>query len=143
MLTPEAINHRRNKEGKYDDWMYDEIRYSLEDRENNRCNGLIAVYTEEAEQYIIKHSKHICSVCNEEKEVTTVLAFDNLAKENIMNVYPPYKTNKCNNVFDRDEDSYCSLISWKDFKQDYRYYIKKAVKKREQTYKFNMKKHLQ
>ena len=31
LLTPEAINHKK-KYGKYDDWMYDEIRYSLEDR---------------------------------------------------------------------------------------------------------------
>ena len=39
IITPQAINHKKDMWGRYDDWMYDEIRYSLEDRENNRCNG--------------------------------------------------------------------------------------------------------
>lgn len=37
IITPQAINHKKDMWGRYDDWMYDEIRYSLEDRENNRC----------------------------------------------------------------------------------------------------------
>lgn len=34
IITPQAINHKKDMWGRYDDWMYDEIRYSLEDREN-------------------------------------------------------------------------------------------------------------
>ena len=36
LLTPSAVNHKRNWRGDYDDWMYDEIRFSLENREGNR-----------------------------------------------------------------------------------------------------------
>ncbi len=39
--------------GDYDDWMYDEIRYSLESREGNRTNGLVAVYTPEVADLLI------------------------------------------------------------------------------------------
>lgn len=42
LLTPSAVNHKKNwRGGDYDDWMYDEIRYSLESREGNRTNGLL------------------------------------------------------------------------------------------------------
>ena len=44
IITPQAINHKKDMWGRYDDWMYDEIRYSLEDRENNRCNGIIVLF---------------------------------------------------------------------------------------------------
>ena len=53
LLTPSAVNHKKNWMGNYDDWMYDEIRYSLESREGNRTNGLIAVYTPEATDLLI------------------------------------------------------------------------------------------
>lgn len=44
LLTPNAINHQKDWYNKYDDWMYDEIRYSLENRFGNKPKGLIAVY---------------------------------------------------------------------------------------------------
>ena len=55
LITPQAVNHKKDSYGYYDDWMYDEIRYSLEDRENNRCNGLVAVYTKEAMPLLEKY----------------------------------------------------------------------------------------
>ena len=39
LLTPNAVNHKKDCWGRYDDWMYDEIRYSLESRENNRTTA--------------------------------------------------------------------------------------------------------
>lgn len=69
LITPEAVNHRKNLCG-YDDWIYDELRYSLEDRGNNRTNGLIAVYTPEAEALICQKNS---------SETTTIFDFDNLA----------------------------------------------------------------
>lgn len=48
------MNHKKDFWGRYDDWMYDEIRYSLEDRENNRTNGLIAVYTPEVADMLVQ-----------------------------------------------------------------------------------------
>lgn len=59
IITPQAINHKKDMWGRYDDWMYDEIRYSLEDRENNRCNGIVAVYTPEAKEMLMKETLHI------------------------------------------------------------------------------------
>ncbi len=56
LLTPNAINHKKDYFGRYSDWMYDEIRYSLENREWNRTNGLIAIYTSEAEKFLIEHT---------------------------------------------------------------------------------------
>ena len=58
IITPQAINHKKDMWGRYDDWMYDEIRYSLEDRENNRCNGIVAVYTPEAKEMLMKETLH-------------------------------------------------------------------------------------
>src|SRR5699024_12450415 len=48
ILTPKAINYRKNIFGDYDDWLYDELRYSLEDRAKNRTNGAIALHTDES-----------------------------------------------------------------------------------------------
>ena len=86
LLTPDAINHRKDRFGFYDDWMYDEIRYSLEDRENNRCNGLVAVYVPEAEQMLVQESIHTCNVCKNYKKIITICDVDNLLRKNMMNI---------------------------------------------------------
>ena len=119
IITPQAVSHRKNWLGYYDDWMYDEIRYSLEDRENNRCNGLVAVYTPEAQSILMKESIHICEVCNKETTISTIFDVDNLFRKNMMNVKNVYKSNPCNGVYDSDKDSYCSLIAWDEFKRNY------------------------
>lgn len=142
IITPEAINHQKNWMGQYDDWMYDEIRYSLEDRENNRCNGLIAVYTEEAKPLIMTETKHRCEVCNREQSVSYILDFENLLRKNVMNVKKSYKTNPCEDLYDLELDSYCSLISWEEFVKNYEKYIDLAANKRENTYKYDLKKRL-
>ena len=143
IITPEAITHHRRWNGNgFDDWMYDEIRYSLEDRENNRCNGLVAVYSKEAEPYIFSRSTHKCEVCQKESTVLSMKSFDNLCIANMMNVYSNYKTNKCSGIYDGDEDSYCSFVAWDDFISDYKKYIDKAAEKRESTFKYDIKKRL-
>ena len=95
ILTPKAINHKKNWRGEYDDWMYDEIRYSLENREGNRTNGLIAVYTPEAAEMIVK---------KQPSGTTTVFNVDNLFRKNMMNIKSQYKRNSTEGVFDRDYD---------------------------------------
>lgn len=142
IITPEAVNHRKKYANIYDDWMYDEIRYSLEDRENNRCNGIIAVYTEDARASLITESTHICNVCNKESTIYSIKNVDNLFRKNMMNVKLRYKTNPCYNVFDSDKDSFCSLVSWEDFKKNYSYYIEIAEEKREESYKYELVKRL-
>lgn len=108
---------------------YCEIRISASDREGNRTNGLIVVYTEETKKLIVAENKHECSVCNKETIVNTILNFDNLCRKNMMNVKDTYKKNKCANVYDSDDDSYCTLVSLEKFKTNYEYYIKKPSKK--------------
>ena len=133
ILTPEAVNHQKDYWGRYNDWVYDEIRYSLEERENNRTNGLIAVYTPEAAPFICK---------KEPSGTTTIFRFDNLARENMMNVKPEYKKNTENGIYNRDYDSYCSLIPYDDFKQNFAEYIKIASWKRDNKNRYDIVKRL-
>lgn len=140
LLTPEAINHQKDWRGKYDDWMHDEIRYSLEDRENNRCNGLIAVYVPEAESDVF--TKTTCTKCSSKCTLSTVFHFDNLVRKNMMNVKDEYKMNPCEGVYNLIHDSYCALVSWEDFKKDFEYYITNADNKRSETHKYELKKNM-
>ncbi len=132
LLTPNAINHKKiyfYGSYKYDDWMYDEIRYSLEDRDGNRCNGLIAVYTHEVENMILKKNG----------DLTYISSFNNLVRENMFNVKKLYKQNKKEGIYDRDYDHYCSLISWDEFINNYDKYINIAEKKRENKDHYDIK----
>ena len=133
LLTPQALNHRKNWYGQYNDWMYDEIRFSLEDRGNNRTNGLIAVYTPETANQLVT----LLSDGN-----VFVKDVDNLFRRNMMNIKTPYKTNPTNNVYDRDWDSYCSLLSWQEFTSDIGKYIEIATQKRGVQYKYDIVKRL-
>lgn len=142
IITPEAISHKKDCWGRYDDWMYDEIRYSLEDREDNRCNGIVAVYVPEAKAMLIQENIHKCQTCNTEKTINTILNVDNLFRKNMMNVKKSHKTNPCDGVYDSVKDSYCSLVSWDDFKTNYIKYIENAEDKRDHTDKYNLVKRM-
>ena len=133
LLTPLAVNHRKNRMGDYDDWMYDEIRYSLESREGNRTNGLVAVYTPEAADLLVNIQS---------SGTISVYTVDNLFRKNMMNVKPQYKKNPNPNMFDRDYDSYCSLIEWDEFIKNIGKYIKIASQKRDAIYKYDITKRL-
>lgn len=123
ILTPEAVNYQKNIwSNSYDDWIYDEVRYSLDDRVGNRTNGLVAVYTDEAKPLIM-------DVASNGRK--TIHHFNNLVYENMMNVKPEFKVNKEEGIFDSRWDSYCSLVSWSEFIGNYRKYIDEAAKKRD------------
>ena len=98
LLTPNAVEYSRKWLGQYDDWLYDELRYSLEDREGNRTNGVVAIYTEDAKDLLIEESIHRCSNCNQDKSVSLMKNVDNLARKNMMNIKPAYKRNPCYNL---------------------------------------------
>ena len=137
LLTPEAVNHEKTFKGfgyEYDDWMYDEIKYSLDDRENNRCNGLIAVYTPEAKKMVIESTSN--------NEGTVVREFDNLIRKNMFNIKKRYKHNPKENSYNRDFDHYCSLISWETFINNYEHFIEVAAEKREKTEQYDIVKRL-
>lgn len=138
ILTPEAINYRKGLFGNYDDWLYDELRYSLEDRNANRTNGAIALYTDESKDELFRYSKHICEVCNEETNVKSMNSFNNLVRKNMMNVKNQYKKNKCNDIYDANEDSYISLVHFDDFKKQYNHYIDIAKSKRDRMDQFEL-----
>lgn len=133
ILTPLAVNHQKSWNGYYNDWIYDEIRYSLEDRENNGTNGLIAVYTPEAKEMLISDGTDGSIYVNQ---------FDNLCRRNMMNVKPEYKINPNPDFYNSDYDSYCSLISWNEFIGNIGQYINIARKKRDEQYKYNIVKRM-
>ena len=138
LLTPEAVSYRKNWIGNYDDWLYDELRYSLEDRKNNRTNGVVAVYTDDAKDMILESSSHYCSHCQETKSCRTLKFFDNLARKNMLNIKQSYKKNLCNDLYDDSHDSYISLVSLEEFKQDHTKYIDNAKYKRDRLHEFNI-----
>ena len=133
LLTPSAIAHKKNWRGEYDDWMYDEIRYSLEDREHNRTNGLIAVYTPEVVDMLVK---------TQPAGTIYVNNVDSLFRKNMMNVKKQYKKNPNPGLYDRDYDSYCSLLEWSDFINDIGKFIGIASTKRNALYKYNIVKRM-
>ena len=152
LLTPQAVDYHKKTwinpqtyryETVFDDWIYDEIRYSLEEREGNATNGLVAVYVPETKPYLMTETTHYCEVCRQSSMINNITSRNNLVYKNMMNVKPAYKKHKCINVFDGDYDSYCSLIAYDEFKRNFAYYIDKAYQKRNELYKYNLVKRLQ
>lgn len=60
----------------------------------------------------------------------------------MMNVKEQYKKNPSPGLFDRDFDSYCSLLEWSDFIHNIGMYIDIASAKRDMLYKYNIVKRL-
>lgn len=133
LLTPQAVHHKRDYFGRYDDWMYDEIRYSLENRYSNRTNGLIAVYTPEAAKMLVSAGAN---------GTVSVNNVDNLFRRNMMNIKPVYKKNQNPGIYDRDYDSYCSLVSWSEFTNNVSHFITIADWKRNNTYRYDLVKRI-
>ena len=142
LLTPDAVSYRKDWIGNYDDWLYDELRYSLEDRKNNRTNGVVAVYTDDAKDRILESSSHYCSYCQQTKSCRTLKYFDNLARKNMLNIKPKFKKNPCNDLYSDEYDSYISLVSLEVFKKDYKKYIDNAKEKRDRLEEFEIKKRM-
>nr|BAM94938.1 TIR-like protein [Streptococcus suis] len=142
LLTPKAVDYSKNLWGEYDDWLYDELRYSLEDRMNNRTNGVVAVYTNDAKDKLISESTHSCSQCQETQSCRSLKNFDNLVRKNMVNIKNSYKKNPCDNLYDAEHDSYISLVSLEEFKQDYTKYIDNAKEKRDRLHEFEISKRM-
>ena len=141
ILTPKAINYNYAN-GKYDDWLYDELRYGLEDRDGNRTKGVIAIYTQDAKPMIIEDTYHKCDKCNELKKSIKVKEIDNLVYKNQFNILSKYKKNKCDDLYDTLFDCYIPLISYEDFKDNFDYYIDVAVKNKNRSNEFDVKKRM-
>lgn len=142
VLTPNAINYNIkqvfdfetcSRKNVYDDWLYDELRYSLEDRAGNRSNGVIALYTPEAKRYVIS---------TENDDVTTIADFENLVRKNMLNVKKSYKYCPTEGRWDSAKDSYISLVAFDKFMGNPKYYIDSALEKRNRTVQFDLVKRM-
>ncbi len=121
LLTPNAINYETEEyTEKINDWLYDELRYSLENREGNKTNGVLAIYTEEAKSQLIDDSGETIKINN----------FNNLVRKNMFNIKSSYKKNPNQNIYDSDYDHYISLISLNSFLANPKKYIDIAIEKR-------------
>ncbi|GAB2027390.1 TIR domain-containing protein [Lactovum odontotermitis] len=132
ILTPEAIEYHRSQ-NKIDDWLYDELRYSLEDREGNRTNGAIALYTPDAKSFVI---------VSETEEVITIADFENLVRKNMLNVKPDYKYCPTEGRWNSMKDSYISLVSFDKFMNSPKQYIDSALEKRDRIGEFDLVKRM-
>lgn len=139
LITPKAVNYKKDYLGNYDDWLYDELRYSLYNRENNPINGVIALYTDDSKKYLIEQVRHSCEVCNEESVVNNIKSFDNLIRPNMMNVKKKHKRNDCVEIYDGDYDSYISLISLNKFLDDPSHYLEVATEKRKNASNYEVR----
>ena len=133
ILPPDAINYRRNYYGYIDDWLYDELRYSLENRSGNRTNGVIALYTIEA--------KHIV-ILSETKELITIANFNNLARKNMLNIKNEYKHCQIPEQYNSEKDTYISLVAFDKFINNPKTYIDSAIEKRNRLEQFELVKRM-
>ena len=141
LLTQGALDYKKDGNGRIDDWIYDEVRYSLEDREDNRSNGIIAVYVPEIEDQVLQWETRWCSYCGEDHTVKSILPRENLYFKNMFN--HKEKVCLCDNLYDSTWDHYCSLVAWDDFRKHYRAYINHAFEKRERLDEYDLVKRLQ
>lgn len=133
ILSPEAVDYRRDWFNNIDDWLYDELRYSLEDRSGNRTNGAIALYTPEAKSQVI---------ARETDEVTTIADFSNLVRKNMLNVKSEYKYCPMDSYYNSLKDNYISLVAFDTFMNSPKTYINSALEKRDRLNQFNLTKRM-
>ncbi len=143
ILTPKAINYKKDWiSGKYDDWLYDELRYSLYERKGNTLNAVIAIYTEDSKSTLMYTTTKTCNECNKEHKSSTINDFENLVRKNMMNVKAQYKKNPCTGYYDSEYDSYISLVPYNDFKSNPKYYMDIALEKRSQSNNYDIVKRM-
>ena len=102
-----------------------ELQASLYTGENNSKNGILGVVLPSMHDRIYQ-GKHSCS-CGENHEINTVAINDStVVKEFSYNYYIP-KSSGCGWV---ENDRYCVLVPWDNFKKNPELYIDKAHAKR-------------
>ncbi|MDR0299035.1 MAG: TIR domain-containing protein [Streptococcaceae bacterium] len=132
ILTSEAMKYERVYGGEIDDWLYDELRYSLDDRENNRTNAVIALYT----------SLDLIGYKIGNDDTIHLGNWDNLVRKNICNVKDGYKMNEQPGIYNSVEDCYASLISFEEFLEEPKKYIDSALEKRDRLNQFDLTKRM-
>jgi len=133
ILTPDAIDYKKDFLGYIDDWLYDELRYSLENRVGNLTNGVITLYVPESKSTVIY---------NETEKVTTIADFDNLVRKNMFNIKDEYKHCQTPTYYDSLKDNYISLIDFDKFYENPNIYIDSAIEKRNRLEEFEIVKRM-
>lgn len=131
IMTPSAIKYRRGEYGLYEDWMYDELKYSFDKRDDIRSNGILAIYTEDIEHLILNTN----SVVSEQN----LVKFNNLISKNMINLKAIYKENPLTHAYNSLNESYVTLVSFDDFINDFQAYINNALSKRYEIHKYNIR----
>ncbi len=138
IITPDALNYSRNSSG-IDDWLYDEQRFSLHDRDSNRTNGMIALYTDDTARHLYDTVKHKCGICNEEKDVKIMKERNCLLSRNVTVLKNnAQKVCNCTTLFDSHRDCYVSFIHFDDFLSNPKKYIDIAIEKRNRINDFDL-----
>lgn len=104
-----------------------ELQASLYDGEGNTRNGILGVVLPEMYDEIFK-GPYTCSECHQQ-HTCVALNDDTVIKEFSCNYY----LNNHGKCYYSDEDRYCVLVKWDDFKKNPNYYIEMAFNKRTQT----------
>ena len=102
-----------------------ELQASLYNSSNNPRNGILGIVLPSMYDRIYQGS-HICSRCNNTHNWVSI-GDATTVKEFSYNYYLPLSPNKC---AWSDEDRYCILVKWDDFKVNPEYYIQQAYDKR-------------
>ena len=111
----------RKEEQKY---IKRELQASLYNGTNNTRNGILGVVLPSMYNTVYRGSE-ICSTCGKSHNIVAIND-DTAIKEFSVNYYLDDK-HKC---FYAEEDRYCVLVKWDDFKSNPNLYIDKAFKKR-------------
>lgn len=101
-----------------------ELQASLYNGTNNTKNGILGVVLPNMYNLIFQ-GENTCTTCGE-KHNTISINDDTVVKEFSYNYYIP----KDSGCAWSEDDRYCVLVKWKDFKENASYYIDKAFDKR-------------
>lgn len=110
-------------------WIYNEISASLRNWDENKINGVVCIYDEGVERYIMENRSSNCPHCFQSTVADFILK-PSIIIQNMFNINSKFKLNKNCKFFDLEHDSFISIISLKDFKESPSKYIDNAFDKR-------------
>lgn len=110
-------------------WIYNEISASLRNWDENKINGIIAIYEPGAKKYILNKNHSTCMHCYN-SEVQMIKLKNEILIKNMFNVNRQLKINKNCDYFDSYNDHFISLVSLSDFKNNPSKYVENAFEKR-------------
>lgn len=120
-----GTNYAENAGSENQAYIKRELQASLYNGKDNTRNGVLGVVLPSMINSIYK-GKYICSSCGEEHDFVKI-DDDTTIREFNYNYYLPKSNDKC---CWREDDRYCVLVKWDDFRLDPEKYITQAFEKR-------------